>query len=117
MSHQDWKPIIWQKNIPTKELPKTITLKNTKKNSNLTTNTITKIYNDDNLSSEPDIKPVLIDKNLAKEIQTRRLLKNISQQQLANALSIPVSVINEYEKGIGIRNGNYVSKIKKYLNI
>jgi ribosome-binding protein aMBF1 (putative translation factor) len=116
-THQDWKPIIWEKKIPKSELPKSVSLSNAKKNINYTVNTVKKIYDPDNILAEPDIMPVLLDRDLSKEIQNRRLLKKMTQQQLANALSIPVSVINEYEKCVGIRNGKYISKIKKFLEI
>lgn len=116
-SQQDWKPIVWEKKLPKSVLPKSVLLSNTQKNTNYTVNTVKKIYDPDNILAEPDIIPVLLDRNLSKEIQNRRLLKKMTQQQLANALSIPVSVINEYEKCIGIRNDKYISKIKKFLEI
>jgi ribosome-binding protein aMBF1 (putative translation factor) len=75
------------------------------------------MYDENNPSADPDIKIIYIDKDLAKEIQKKRLQKKMSQQQLANAVSLPVSVINDYEKGTGIRNGSYITKIKKFLNM
>ncbi len=117
ISQQDWTPIIWEKKNIKNEPPKKPIICNKQKNANTITNTIKKIYDENNPTADPDIQPILVDKNLATEIQKRRLEKKMSQQQLANALSIPVSIINEYERGIGIRNGTYIAKIKKILNI
>ncbi len=50
-------------------------------------------------------------------MQKARNNKKITQSQLAKAISIPLSVINDYEQGKGVRNGYYISLIKKYLNI
>ena len=116
MTHQDWTPVIWNKNIIDKNESKKVIVNNKQKNINSINNTIKKIYDETNPNADPDIKPILIDKDLAKEIQTRRLQKKMSQQQLATALSLPLSIINDYEKGTGIRNGSYITKIKKYLN-
>lgn len=114
MEHQDWKPVVWTKKIEKKNLPKTIEIKNEQKNKNTIKNTVKKVYTDNN---EEEIMPAIIDHDLSKIIQQKRLLLKISQQELANKLSIPVSVINQYEKGEGIRNGTYINKIKKFLNI
>lgn len=116
MSHQDWTPVIWKKKPDPKLLPKTVVVVNKQKNINSINNTVKKIYDEDNPNAEPKIQPVLVDRIFSKELQSRRLLKKISQQDLAKALSIPVAIISEYEKGTGIRNGTYISKIKKYLN-
>ena len=115
-SHQDWTPIVWEKKVIDKDDTKKIVC-NKQKNINFTINTVKKIYDEDNPTADPDIKPILVDKNFAKEMQIRRLQKKMSQQQLATALSLNVSIITDYEKGIGIRNGNYISKIKKLLNM
>ena len=59
----------------------------------------------------------MMNKDSSKKLQVKRIEQKLSQQDLANKLSIPVTIINQYEKGTGIRNGLYVSKIKKFLNI
>ncbi len=112
---QDWNYVVWTKKQDPKLLPKNTILSNKQKNMNTTTNTVKQI-NDD--STELDnIMPVIVDKSFGKEIQERRLLKKLSQIELAKQLSIPVVIIKDYENGTGIKNGTYISKIKKYLDI
>jgi putative transcription factor len=114
-NHQDWTHVVWTKKQDPKLLPKDTILSNKQKNMNVAYNTVKKI-NDE--SNEPDnIIPVMVDKSFSKLIQEKRLLNKLSQADLAKQLSIPVSIIKDYENGSGIQNGTYVSKIKKYLNI
>ena len=114
-SSQDWEKIVWTKKPDLKLLPKTSILNNKQKNVNITKNTVEKIIDN---SNEPDnIKPVIIDINFSKLIRDHRMVKKISQVELAKQLSIPVAIIKDYENGTGIQNGTYVSKIKKFLNI
>ncbi len=114
------KPVIWKKNIQPINIPKKIIVSDKQKNANTMTNTVKKIYNEDDnkyKNDSPDILPVMIEKDFSKQLQLKRIEKKLSQQDLANKLSIPVAIINQYEKGTGIRNGIYISKLKKYLNI
>ena len=112
---QDWKPVIWKKPIEKKMLPKVTVLANKQKNQNTIQNTTKKVFIDGD--NNPDIMPIIVDKEFSIALQQARLAKKISQQELSNKLSIPLSIINSYEKGTGIRNGSYITKIKKYLDI
>ena len=115
---QDWNHVIWKKKVDPKLQPKTQILSDKQKNIHTIKNTVAKITTyDDNLQESDSIKPVIIDKELASQIQKHRLLLKMSQSELANKLSIPVAIINSYENGTGIRNGTYISKIKKILKI
>ena len=78
---------------------------------------VTKVYDPTDPDGEPMIKPKIIEAEFAKQITNARLVKGMTQKQLANALSIDVAVIAEYERGTGIKSGPVVSKIKRYLNI
>ena len=111
MSFQDWTPIVLKKTTDTKK-------KEHKPSHPHIQNTISvkKIYDPDNPDAEPEVKPVMIDREFGMQIQKFRTAKGITQKQLANALNLPVQVINEYERGTGVRNGNYVNKIKTYMN-
>jgi len=116
MDHQNWDPVILTKKNPNAN--KVITTV-PKQHINKTPSAIKieKIYDPNNPDAEPEIKPVMIDSEFGKQITAARCAKNMTQKQLATALNLPVSVINEYERGQGVRNGAYVSKIKSYLGI
>lgn len=114
MSHQDWTPVIWNKNKSTVEKEKIPKQYLNKVNNAIK---VEKIYDPDNPEAEPEIRPVMIEQSFGQLITQARLTKGLTQKQVANALSIPIAVINEYERGIGVRDGNYISKLKKYFNI
>lgn len=108
--NQDWTTVVLNK--------KRSVLQNTKppiKKVNFTSNTVKNINCDD--GKDMDIMPVYVDKVFGIKIQKARNLRKITQSQLAKEISIPVSVIIDYEQGKGVRNGHYISLIKKHLNI
>jgi len=115
MDHQQWDPVILTKKNPNAKVTTTVP----KQHINKTPNGIKveKIYDPNNPDAEPEIKPVMIDVEFGKQIAAARCAKQMTQKQLAAAINIPAHVITDYERGQGVRNGNYVSKIKNYLNI
>ena len=118
INNQDWNHVVWKKKPDPKLQPKTQVLSDKQKNIHTIKNTVTQITTyDDNLQESDNIKPVIISKEFAAQIQQHRVLLKMSQSELANKLSIPVAIINSYENGTGIRNGTYISKIKKILKI
>ena len=104
---QDWKNVVFHKETKQKPIIKTDVS---------CTNTVKKIYDKEKPDMEPEIKPIEIDKEFGLKIQKARLSLEMTQKDFANAISIPVSIINDYEKGKGIRNGIYISKINNYIN-
>lgn len=114
MDHQQWTPIIFTNKNTNKETT-TVPKQNINKNPN--TIKTKKIYDPDNPNAEPDIRPVLINAEFGKKIAEARCVKKLNQKDLAVATNIPVSVINEYERGQGVYNSTYVNKLKKYLNL
>jgi putative transcription factor len=52
---------------------------------------------------------------LKTAIQQARIAKKLSQKELAQQINIPVSVINDYEKGNAIPNNNFIAKLEKFL--
>jgi ribosome-binding protein aMBF1 (putative translation factor) len=117
MSHQDWETVIVKgksfesvKNIPCNK-----TVVTTHRNKQETNLTIKKIYDPENPNAEPEIRPVLIDKVFARNMTQMRLVKKMSQKDLASACALDVKIISDYEKGGCARNGSYISKIKKVL--
>ncbi len=116
MDHQQWDPVILKKTNPNASKVTTTVPKQhiNKAQSAIKTE---KIYDPNNPDAEPEIKPVMIDSEFGKQIAAARCARNMTQKQLAAAINLPVNVINEYERGQGVRNGAYVSKIKSYLGI
>jgi ribosome-binding protein aMBF1 (putative translation factor) len=102
---QDWNTIVIRKPNKEKEIVPKKKIENNE-------NKVTKIYDGDN---EPEIRPVIVSKELGQQIAKKRCDKKLSQKQLANTLSIPVSIISDYEQGKGVYNINYINKIKKHL--
>lgn len=113
-THQDWDPVVLNKNTKPKPSDGHQAVKS---HMNKPSNGIKveKVYYDKD--EEPENKPVMIDKEFGMLVQKFRTAKGLTQKELAQAINLPVQVINEYERGTGVRNSNYVSKIKNYLGI
>lgn len=105
---QDWNHLIIKKATTNKSKP-----------HHTTNNTVSvkKIYDESNPDAEPDIRPVKVDGDFAEQMTKARNARGMTQKQLANALSIDVAIIADYERGTGIKDGKIVAKIKRYLNI
>jgi ribosome-binding protein aMBF1 (putative translation factor) len=112
MSFQDWDPVVLRKNTPVvkKEIK-------TKTKGQETMNTVKKIYDPNDPDAEPEIKPVMVGQSFGMKMRNARCAKQLTQKQLAHALSLPESIIVHYEQGTAVRNGQYIGKIKRYLNI
>jgi ribosome-binding protein aMBF1 (putative translation factor) len=108
-SHQDWTPVILSKH--TKKVVKHNI------NSQSTGIKVKKIWDEQEPNTEPEIHPIMITRKFSQQIQQARIAKSMTQKQLANAICIPVSIINDYEQCKGIHNSSHISKIKKYLGI
>jgi len=117
MSHQDWETVIVRGKTAdnTKKQSTTKKVVTTHSNQQGINVTVKKIYDSENPNAEPEIRPVMIDKEFSKKMIQARLSKKLSQKELANALSLDVKIINQYEQSGGVRNGLYVSKIKNFL--
>ncbi len=116
-SHQDWNPVVIKKNTNAKQTNPSNLVAKQGVNKQQTAIKTEKVWDASDPDGEPETRPVMIDKEFGQQIMKARVAKQMTQKDLANALSLPVSVITDYERGQGVRNGNYVSKIKKYLNI
>jgi DNA-binding transcriptional regulator YiaG len=113
MSFQDWKPV----DIGNKSMVKKSTSPKKTVTHGFNTNGITvkKIYDPNDPDAEPEIKPVMIDKEFGQKMVKARTAKNLNQQQFATALSLPLATIKEYEAGKGVRNGTIVDKINRWI--
>lgn len=56
-----------------------------------------------------------ISNKMSAQIVAARMQKGWNQKQFANASNIPLSVIQEYERGTAIPNSNYINKMGKTL--
>ena len=115
---QDWKTILLtpRKSVSQKIPVQVVNVFKPATNNNPDSSKATmKKYKDED--GNIDEVPIKIDKSFGLEMQKARMRLNLTQEKLANALSLPVSVINKYEKGQGIKVDSNISKIKKFLDI
>jgi ribosome-binding protein aMBF1 (putative translation factor) len=117
MSHQDWNVVTLHK-TPSKKA-KTGTASTVPKShlNSQTSNIKVQTVWDSKDEEDPIVRPVTIGQEFAHQMQQARMNKGMTQKELANAICVPQSVINEYERGVGVHNSSYVSKIKKHLGI
>lgn len=102
MSHQDWDPIVLNKNKPGEKKPHT-TMTNQQK-----------ALLDDS-GDVPKVK--YVDRELANQITQARVAKGLNRKQLANALAVQESIVSDYENAKAVYNGAMVNKFKTYLGI
>jgi ribosome-binding protein aMBF1 (putative translation factor) len=113
-SHQDWNTVTIGKVTKTNENTQTPKPHVSKPSTGIK---VEKVIDPNDPDGEPETRPVMITHTLSQQIQQARMAKGMTQKELANALSIPVAVINEYERGDAVHNINYITKIKNYLGI
>jgi ribosome-binding protein aMBF1 (putative translation factor) len=56
-----------------------------------------------------------VSSKMSAQIVAARMQKGWNQKQFANASNLPLSVIQDYEKGNAVPNGNYINKMSKIL--
>lgn len=56
-----------------------------------------------------------VSSKMSAQIVSARIQKGWNQKQFAKECNLPLSVIQEYEKGIAIPNGSYINKMSKIL--
>ena len=95
MHHQDWEPVILRKPIKIVNKPKGP--KQPKDGDE---------FNIPKITSE-----------FKKALTQARMLKKISQKDLAKALNVQAQDIVKYENGKAIPNNQFISKIEKYLGV
>jgi putative transcription factor len=57
----------------------------------------------------------MMEREFGLKMQKARMAKGLTQQQLATALSMPLSTIKDYEAGKGVRNGKIVDLINRWI--
>ena len=93
---QDWKPVVFKKNVSSEKKTSVKILDN----------------EDDEIK-----KQVTISSSNSNLIQQARLLKKISQKDLANKINKDVKTIQMYESGKGVPELGVMLKIEKALGI
>lgn len=58
-----------------------------------------------------------VTKDFARKIQQARSNQGLSQKELANKMNVPLTVVNQYEKGTAITDGATLQKFKNVLKI
>ena len=114
MEHQDWENYIIHCKGGDKNLDGKDKIPDEKKKN---TDVLQKDTKLEKKIEEGNLKHQKIDPELSKKIQQGRLSKGLTQKQLANQLSIPVTEINEIENGRFTYNGQKISKVKRFLSI
>lgn len=107
MAHQDWNPVVWRKDPPKPKGPPTLAPPKPK-HANASVN-MKRLDEDDTYT------PPKMTRELGQQILQGRSRLNLTQEQLAQKCSIPLSVIREYEKGIGLYNRIYLNPLCKLL--
>jgi len=126
MNFQDWNTVGWDKrgekskNESNKEfLNKQLRQGNVTqklKPVSANQNKVNIVTNARKIENEEDtFKHKTVGSEIGKKIAQARCEKKLSQKQLANALSLPESVIKECETGKAIYNAMVINKIDKYL--
>jgi putative transcription factor len=126
MDHQDWKPLSWDKRgeKPTGQSNKTFLANEARKGNvsgvlkkgSLNQNKVNVVTNARKLDSEEDtFKHRTIGLDTGKKISQARCEKKLTQKQLANALSLPESIIKDFESGKAIYNAMIMNKLEKFL--
>ena len=126
MNFQDWNTVGWDKrgekskNESNKEyMNKQLRQGNvsqTLKNGSANQNKVNVVTNARKIEKEEDtFIHKTVGSDVAKRIAQARCEKKLTQKQLANALSLPESIIKEFETGKAIYNAVVLNKIEKYL--
>mmetsp|Transcript_73604 Transcript_73604/g.117340 ORF Transcript_73604/g.117340 Transcript_73604/m.117340 type:complete len:143 (+) Transcript_73604:40-468(+) len=114
-SHQDWNEVVLTKSSGYKGNNKKKsggTSKSNNENSNSSSGSSKKKKIDE---EQEDFRTAKIGKNFSVALQQARLKKNWKQQQLAQALNVRQTVINQYESGKAVPNPQLIAKMNRVL--
>lgn len=127
MSFQDWNEVKWDKRGEKNknESDKTYINNQMRKGNVISTlkptsanqNKINIVTNANKIDKEEDtFKHPTISLSVAKKISQARVEKKLTQKELAQQLSLPFKIIQDYEAGKAIPNAMILNKIEKILN-
>ena len=126
MEHQDWKNVTWDKRgEKNKGETKTAFINNQMRKNNTVSylkvgsanqNKINIVSNAKKLDLEEEtFKLPKVTLSMSKRIAQARCEKKLTQKELANILSLPSKIIQNYEAGKAIPNAVILNKIEKAL--
>lgn len=105
-SVQDWNPIVFNKSKNSNRGPATSPVRRT--------NELVRIQK----LEDPDIQPIKkIPLTVSAQIQAARAKKGMTQKQLAQLIGVKHDVVQSYENGRAIPNGQLLAKIRRILSI
>jgi putative transcription factor len=127
MEFQDWNEVKWDKrgvkgkNETTKSFINNEKRKgnviSTLKNTSANQNKINIVTNAHKIDKEEDtFKHPTVSLSVAKRIAQARIEKKLTQKELAQQLSLPFKIIQDYESSKAIPNAMILNKIEKILN-
>jgi putative transcription factor len=125
---QDWTTVSWDKRGErSKNESKTDYINNQQRKGNVVSHVKSQSLNQNPLgivtntrkiaAEEETFKHPTVSLNMSKKIAQARCEKKMTQKELANALSLPFKIIQDYEAGKAIPNAVILNKIEKALGV
>lgn len=108
---QDWKPVVLRKDPPK---PSSRPLGPPQSGNKQTSNAS---VNMKRLDEDDSYAPPMMTRALGQQIINGRSRLKLTQEQLAQKCSIPLSVVRDYERGQGVYNRTYLDPLCKLLDI
>lgn len=116
---QDWKPVVVHKKP---EPPKkgsftpgaytTVSTGKTGQPSDYDPRKLAKIANE-----TENFRIKHVDKATSVQIQQARQAKNLTQKELAQKMSVPLTIVSQWEAGTAVYDGSIIQKFKKFLDL
>jgi len=131
-TNQDWEPVVWSRAAPKGKASKSSAEVNAARRSGQGVDTDKKIATGQNKSAHAGaganakkldethgetFRHETVSHDFKMALQQARLAKKMSQQQLATAINEKNTVINEYESGKAIPNGQIINKLNRALGV
>ena len=114
MEHQDWKSVTWTKPTEQQNQRKQNAIHAQRNNHVIR---LTKLDNDTGECVKNNKKNSKNSKEFAKQLQSARLTKKMTQVILAKQINEKVSNINNYESGKIMPSSSTINKISKVLGV
>jgi putative transcription factor len=128
MSFQDWTEVKWDKRFEKpKDKSNTVIMNNAFRKGNVLTTTKTGPVNKTGFNivvggsakklekEEDTFKHDKVSLNMGKKIAQARNEKKITQKEFANAIFLPLKIVQDYELSKAIPNHLIINKMEKFL--